>query len=88
MSPHSDTLTRFLANQSLLFLINAAYLAEKQPITNFIVFGLTQPGLEPKIYRTRGEHGNHYVTDAVVAKTKQDKKTNKDIQNTTQKIKY
>jgi hypothetical protein len=26
--------------------------------TNFIVFGLT--------YRTRGEHANHYTTDAVV----------------------
>ena len=26
--------------------------------TNFIVFGLTWPGLEPTIYRTRGEHAN------------------------------
>jgi hypothetical protein len=33
--------------------------------TNFIVFGLTQPGLEPTIYRTRGEHTNHYATDGV-----------------------
>jgi hypothetical protein len=33
--------------------------------TNFIVFGLTQPGLEPMIYHTRGEHANHYTTDAV-----------------------
>jgi hypothetical protein len=33
--------------------------------TNLIVFGLTQPGAEPKIYRTRGEHANHYATDAV-----------------------
>ena len=33
--------------------------------TNFIVFGLTQPGLEPAIYRT-GEHANHYATDAVL----------------------
>ena len=32
---------------------------------NFIVFGLTRPGLEPTIYRTRGEHANHYTTDAV-----------------------
>jgi hypothetical protein len=30
-------------------------------ITNFIVFGLTRSGLEP----TRGEHANHYTTDAV-----------------------
>ena len=28
--------------------------------TNFTVFGLTQPGLEPMIYRTRGVHANHY----------------------------
>jgi hypothetical protein len=34
-------------------------------ITNFIVFGLTPPVLEPTIYRTRGKHPNHYVTDAV-----------------------
>jgi hypothetical protein len=33
--------------------------------TNFIVFGLTQPGLEPTIYHTRGEHANHYTTDAI-----------------------
>ena len=33
--------------------------------TNFIIFGLTQPGLKPTIYRTRGEHANHYTTDAV-----------------------
>ena len=33
--------------------------------TNFIVFGLTTPGLEPKIYCTSGEHANHYTTDAV-----------------------
>ena len=33
--------------------------------TNFIVFGLQLPGLEPTIYRTRGEHANHYATDAV-----------------------
>ena len=33
--------------------------------THFPVFGLTPPGLEPTIYGTRGEHANHYVTDAV-----------------------
>ena len=32
---------------------------------NFIVFGLTLSGLEPTIYRTLGEHANHYTTDAV-----------------------
>jgi len=33
--------------------------------TNFIVFGLARPGLEPTIYRTRGKHANDYTTDAV-----------------------
>jgi hypothetical protein len=32
MSPHSDTLPWFRANQFLVFLLNAACLAEKQPI--------------------------------------------------------
>jgi hypothetical protein len=29
--------------------------------TNFIILGLTLSGLESKIYRTRGEHPNHYT---------------------------
>ena len=33
--------------------------------TNFIVFGLTGPGIEPTIYRTRGEHAKQYSIDAV-----------------------
>jgi hypothetical protein len=33
---------------------------------NIKVFGLIQPGLELTIYRTRGEHANHYTTDAVL----------------------
>jgi hypothetical protein len=40
-------------------------LSRKATNTNLIVFGLTQPGLEPMIYHTRGEHANHYTTDAV-----------------------
>jgi hypothetical protein len=36
--------------------------------TNFIVFGLTRPGLEPMIYRTLGEHANHYTIDASLNK--------------------
>jgi hypothetical protein len=27
------------------------------------VFGFTRPGLKPTIYRTRGEHSNHYTTE-------------------------
>jgi hypothetical protein len=33
--------------------------------TNFIVFGLTRPVLDPTIYHTRGEDANHYTTDVV-----------------------
>ena len=36
--------------------------------TNFIDFCLTRPGFEPTIYRTQGEHANHYTTDAVDVK--------------------
>jgi hypothetical protein len=36
--------------------------------TNVIVVGLTRPGLERTIYRTRGEHANNYTTDMVSMK--------------------
>jgi hypothetical protein len=29
---------------------------------NFIIFGLTQPGLKLTIYHTQGKHANHYTT--------------------------
>ena len=32
---------------------------------NFIVFRLTRSEPQPTIYRIRGEHTNHYTTDAV-----------------------
>jgi hypothetical protein len=37
MWPHSDTLSWLQANQSLLFLLNAAFLAEKQQIPKNII---------------------------------------------------
>ena len=42
-------------------------LSEKVTNTNFMIFGLTRPGLEPTIYHTRGEHANHhhYTADVV-----------------------
>ena len=43
-------------------------LSGKATNTNFIVFGLTRLRLEPPIYRTRGEHANHYATDAAKKK--------------------
>ena len=68
MSLHSDTLFWFRANQSVLFLLNAV-LSEEATHTHLIVFGMTRPGLEPMIYHTRGEHANHYATDAVFVVT-------------------
>ena len=46
--------------------LTAACLAEKQqiPILYSLWFDATGGG-EPTIYRTRGEHANHYATDAV-----------------------
>jgi hypothetical protein len=61
MSLHPDTLSRFRANQSL-FNVACGEAAN----TNVIVFSLTRPGLEHTIYRIRGEHVNHYTTDAVL----------------------
>ena len=72
MLTHSDKLSWFRANQSLLFLLTAACLIN----TNFIVFGLTLTEFEPSIYHTRGKHANHYITNA-----------NNDLRNTTQKPK-
>jgi hypothetical protein len=48
----------------MLFLLNAACLVEKQqiPILESLV---SRPGLKPTIYRTRGNHANHYATNAV-----------------------
>ena len=48
-----------------ILIPNAAYLAGKQKNTNCIVFGLTRPGFEHTIYRTRDEHANHFFTDAI-----------------------
>jgi hypothetical protein len=36
-------------------------LCEEVTNTNFIVFDLTRSGLDPKIYRPRGEHASHYT---------------------------
>ena len=41
-------------------------LSGEATITNCIVFGVTQTGLDPTIYHTRGKHANHYTTDAVI----------------------
>ena len=66
MSLHLDTLFWFRSNQSLLLLLNAAWLAEKQLNTNVTVFHLFRLGLEPTTYRTRDMHTNSYTTDAAI----------------------
>ena len=58
MSLHSDTLFWHRANQSLPFLLNAACLVGKQQIPFFCLW------FDP-IYHIRGEHTDHYATDAV-----------------------
>ena len=78
MSLHLDTLFWFRAIKPLLLLLITVCLAKKKQIP--LVFGLIQPGLEPTIYRTRGEHANHYTTDAVKLHTTMvDSKINKTI---------
>jgi hypothetical protein len=59
-----------LAKDNVTFYHHLAGLVQSGPHnhptnTNFIVFCLTRPRLVPTIYRTRGEHANHYATDAV-----------------------
>jgi hypothetical protein len=49
---HSDTLVWFRANQSLLFLINAACLAEKRQIPNLMSL-VWHDRARPTIYRRR-----------------------------------
>ena len=60
MSPHWDIFSWFRANQSLLSLLNAACLVEKQQIP-IIVFSLIWSKIKPMINHTH----NHYITDAV-----------------------
>jgi hypothetical protein len=57
-------------------------------MANLIALGLTRSSLEPTIYPTQGELSNHYTTDtAINVQRKQDKMTNNDLQNITQKTK-
>ena len=65
MSLHTDTLSCFRTNQYLLSLLNVECLAEKQQLPILIVFDLSRLGLQSKTYHTRGQHANHYTTDAV-----------------------
>jgi hypothetical protein len=68
---HSDTLFCFRANQVFALSPQCCVLSGEATNTNFKVFGLSRPGpgLKSTLYRTRGEHANHYTTDAVVKLT-------------------
>jgi hypothetical protein len=66
MSPYSETLAWFRANQSLFCLLYPGCLAEKQHIEIAIPFGLIRSRREPRIYSTRGEHANQYTTECLV----------------------
>ena len=57
---HSDILSWFKVNQSYLLILKTECLNWKGTNYNFIVFCLTPSG----IMYTRGEHVNHYISDA------------------------
>jgi hypothetical protein len=52
-------------------------------MANLIALGLTRSSLEPTIYPTQGKQSN----TAINVQRKQDKMTNNDLQNITQKTK-
>ena len=55
MSFHLGTFSRIWANKTMLLLINAVCLAEKQQIAICLIW----PRFEPTIYSTRGKHKSH-----------------------------
>jgi hypothetical protein len=61
MPIHSDILSWFQANQSLLFLSSCTVFILEATNSNFIIFGLTRQ--EQKICRTGDEHAHNYMTD-------------------------
>ena len=58
--------TILIPNQPVFVLSpQCCVLSGEATNTSFIVFGVTGSGVEPTIYRSRGEHADHYTTDAV-----------------------
>jgi hypothetical protein len=56
----------FRVNQSFLFLLSAVFLAEKQQIYQCYSIWFDPIGIRiHDLYCLRGEHANHYTTDAV-----------------------
>ena len=58
-----------LISSQQVFALTPCLLSRIATNTNFKVFGFTQWGLDLTIYHTRGEHANHYITDAVFLTT-------------------
>jgi hypothetical protein len=55
-----------IPSQPVITLTNLyCVLSGEATNTNFIIFGLTRPGIEPTIYRIRDEHANDYTINAV-----------------------
>jgi hypothetical protein len=50
----------------IILILNQSVFSGEATNSNFIIFGLTRSGLEPTMYCTRGEHVNHYDTDAII----------------------
>lgn len=52
-------------NKCLLLKCCLLSIEAANTCTEFIIFGLTQPRLEPMIYHTQGDNVNNYNTDTV-----------------------
>ena len=50
----------------IILILNQSVFSGEATNSNFIIFGLTRSGLEPTMYCTRGEHVDHYTTDAII----------------------
>jgi len=62
ISHHSDTLSWFQANQSLILLVNAVCFAKKQQAPNLL--SLVWPVWDTNpVYHTWSKHANHYTAD-------------------------
>ena len=59
-------LINLIQSQPVFVLAPSCCMLSKEATdANFIVLCMSWPGLESKIYRIRGEHANHYTTNAV-----------------------
>ena len=60
---HSDTI--LMLSQHVFDLTPKCYVWRKTANTNFVVFGLTRKGLNPRSTTLWGKHASHYITDVV-----------------------